>query len=361
MLTAAWSYCTGAAILSSPILHNGVVYIGSTNGVLTALEARSGHMLWKFQAGEGIYSTPTVQNGSIYVGDIDGFVYAVDAATGHQQWRSRVDGSGAKVWSSPAVTGGLVIVGAASALNEHPKVAGEVLAFDATTGQRRWRTWMMPKGTAGGGVWSSPAIDVTHNIVYVGTGDPDDGVQALDLHDGHLIWHWRSVVQDVGDTDIGAGPMLYSNQQGKLRVAVGGKDGSLYSLDAQNGRVLWHTHVADHIFGSPAFAHDTIYVVGVLIRSAVSWALDAETGTPHWQHPIPFIVYASPAIVDSTLYLGVGDGFSTNGGGVEVLDATSGHLLQFVDLHSAATSSPAVLSAWLFVGAQDGNLYAFVR
>ena len=117
------------------------------------------------------------------------------------------------------------------------------------------------------------------------------------------------MLRDVADTDVGSGPLLYHDQRGRLRLAVGGKDGSLYSLDAQSGRVLWRTHVGDHVFSSPAFAHGTIYVVAVLIRRSVSWAIDAETGAPRWQHAIPTIVYASPATVGQTLYIGAGDAF----------------------------------------------------
>jgi outer membrane protein assembly factor BamB len=57
----------------------------------------------------------------------------------------------------------------------------------------------------------------------------------------------------------------------------------------------------------------------------------------------------------------VGDAFGPGDGGVEVLDAATGNQLQYADLHSAATSSPAVIMSWLYVGAHDGNLYAFGR
>jgi len=248
MLTLAWSYCTGAAALSSPVVSAGVVYIASTNGTLAALDARNGQLLWQFRTGGALYSSSAVQNSTIYIGALDGSVYAVDAASGHLRWRSSADDPGAKIWSSPLVVNGLVIVGAASTLSEKPKIPGEVLAFDAATGAQHWRTWSEPGGAPGGGIWSSP-------------------------------------------------------------VAVGGKDGLLYSLDAQSGRVLWRTRVGDHVFSSPAFAHGTIYVVAVLIRRSVSWAIDAETGAPRWQHAIPAIVYASPATVGQTLYIGVGDAF----------------------------------------------------
>jgi hypothetical protein len=55
-----------------------------------------------------------------------------------------------------------------------------------------------------------------------------------------------------------------------------------------------------------------------------------------------------------TLYIGVGDAFGAGNGGVEVLGAATGNQLQYADLHSAATSSPAVIMSWLYVGHTTG-------
>src|SRR5258708_13199634 len=77
-LTLAWSYCMGAAILSSPAVSAGVIYIASTNGILAAIDARSGHVLWQFRAGGPFYTSPSVQNGVAYTGSIDAFVYGRD-------------------------------------------------------------------------------------------------------------------------------------------------------------------------------------------------------------------------------------------------------------------------------------------
>src|SRR5258708_12357421 len=144
----------------------------------------------------------------------------------------------------------------------------------------------------------------------------------------------------MADTDVGSGPLLYSDSQGHLRIAVGGKDGSLYSLDAQNGRVLWHTHVGDHVFSSPAFADGTLYMVAVLGRRSVSWAVDAETGALHWQHAIPVIVYGSPAIVGQTLYISIGDAFGPGDGGVDFLASPTRAQFQYPNLHTASTPPP---------------------
>ncbi len=362
LLTQAWTYCTGAIVFASPVVQNNILYIASTNDTITALALPAGKPLWQIQAEAGFYSSPVIQDGTLYAATNTGSIYAIDAHYGFVHWRVPLDVPGARLWSSPAVADGLLLIGAASTLSEHPKIAGQVLAFDAQTGKLRWRAYVEGSGISGGGVWSSPAVDIANNIVYVGTGDPDDGVEALDLQSGKLLWHWRSVVQDVADTDVGSGPLLFRDAKGQVRVVVGGKNGFLYCLDGATGTQLWQTHIADHIYSSPAYANGTLYAVGVLSgHQSMSVALDAQTGHVRWQHAIPLVVYASPALVGQTLYLAVGDSFVNGDGGVQVLNAKNGQLLQYMDLHSPVTSSPAVITAWLFVGGRNGLLYAFTR
>lgn len=361
LLHLAWTFCTHGSVFSSPVVQNGVVYIASTDTTLTALDIRSAKMLWQIQDDDAFFGTPALEKGTLYIASLSGVIYAINATDGFVRWHTQLDTPGTKIWSSPAIANGLLIIGAASTLSENPKRSGQVLAYDTATGKLRWRAYIEAGGKPGGGVWSSPAVDVASNTVYVGTGDPDDGVEALNLKTGHVQWHWRSVVQDVGDTDVGAGPLLYHTAQGQLRVVVGGKNGNIYTLDAKTGQLLWHTHVGEHVFSSPVFANGTIYAVGTTGQTATAWALNAQTGTTRWHHDLPIIVYASPAIVGQTLYIPLGDGFEPGDGGIVVLNATNGQQLQYISMHTTLSSSPALLPAWLLVGAHDGNLYAFVR
>lgn len=359
-LLQAWSYCTRAPILSSPVVHDGTVYIASTDETLTALDIPTGRVRWQIQADSPFYSTPTIQDDVLYAAAL-GTLYAIETRSGFVRWQMPLEIPGARFWSSPIVVTGEVIIGIASNLNEQPKIPGQVRAFDTRTGKLRWRTWAQSTGAPGAGVWSSPAVDLAKGALYVATGDPDDGVLALDLHDGHVLWHWRSVTRDTADTDIGAGPLLYSDSRGQTRVAVGSKNGLIYSLDANTGHVIWQTRVGDQVYSSPALANGILYAVGVHSKSAVSWGLDAQTGKPRWQHSIPALVYASPTVVGHTLYLTVGKGFDPGDGGIEVLNALNGQRQQAISLQSTATSSVAVITSWLFFGAHDGNLYAFTR
>ncbi len=65
-LRRAWTYTTGDAIDSSPVVDGGVVYVGSRDHNLYALDARTGKKLWNYTTGGAIYSTPAVANGVVY-------------------------------------------------------------------------------------------------------------------------------------------------------------------------------------------------------------------------------------------------------------------------------------------------------
>jgi eukaryotic-like serine/threonine-protein kinase len=87
---------------------DGVVYVGSTDNNLYALNARTGKELWHFATGSTILGSATVANGVVYFGSYDNNVYALDAAGGSQLWQYT---TGFAVASSPAVVNGVVYVG----------------------------------------------------------------------------------------------------------------------------------------------------------------------------------------------------------------------------------------------------------
>ena len=72
--------------LSSPAVVNGVVYFGSDDGNVYALNASTGAKLWSYATGDGVDSSPAVANGVVYVGSDDGNVYALNASTGAKLW-----------------------------------------------------------------------------------------------------------------------------------------------------------------------------------------------------------------------------------------------------------------------------------
>ena len=71
-----WSVSSGDVIHSSPTVANGVVYVGSQDSKLYALNTSTGRILWTYTAGNVIDSSPTIANGIVYVGSWNGKLYA---------------------------------------------------------------------------------------------------------------------------------------------------------------------------------------------------------------------------------------------------------------------------------------------
>ena len=126
---SVWSFQTGGWVVNAPTAANGVVYAGSDDNFVYALDAASGQMLWSFETGDAIRSTPTVAGGAVYVGSNDNHVYALDAITGEMPWKHD---TGKAVQYSPVVNDGMVFIGARG------DVDYSVHALDATTGEQVW-------------------------------------------------------------------------------------------------------------------------------------------------------------------------------------------------------------------------------
>lgn len=149
--TERWKFKTGSRVASSPAVYAGLVYFGSYDGNIYALDARSGQLRWKFSskgehrftakhlhgsepAGESMpdpfdffLSSPTVTQEKVYVGSGDGNVYALDAKSGALRWSFR---TGNVVHASPAVANDTVYIGSWDSF---------FYALDAQTGKVRWR------------------------------------------------------------------------------------------------------------------------------------------------------------------------------------------------------------------------------
>lgn len=84
-----WTFHTQGEVISSPAIVNGVVYVGSNDGNLYAVDQQTGSQKWKFPTGARVTSSPAVANGLVYFSSYDGNFYAIDAATGKLQWKFR--------------------------------------------------------------------------------------------------------------------------------------------------------------------------------------------------------------------------------------------------------------------------------
>jgi outer membrane protein assembly factor BamB len=103
-----WSYTTGSYVDSSPAVVDDVVFVGSGDSKVYALNASDGSVVWSYTTGDYVWSSPAVVDGVVFVGSGDSKVYALNASDGSVVWSYT---AGSYVFSSPAVVDGVVFVG----------------------------------------------------------------------------------------------------------------------------------------------------------------------------------------------------------------------------------------------------------
>lgn len=252
----------------TPVVVNGVMYIGAGTGNVFAINAATGAVIWKYQTTFGGQTNRgvVVAEGKVFTGQNGSRVVALDQKTGALVWETRVAERG----GTPGAVlyhAGLVYAGISGG---ESGVRGQFGAYDAKTGKEVWKfftipgpgefghdTWEGDSWMRGGGpLWTHPAIDPDLGTVYVPVGNPypvTNGSQrggdnlftasilALDLKTGAYRWHFQEVHHDVWDYDNPTPPVLADvRYQGQLRKILihGGKTGFTYVLDRTNGKPL---------------------------------------------------------------------------------------------------------------------------
>jgi PQQ-dependent dehydrogenase (methanol/ethanol family) len=264
-----------ASFETTPIVVNGVMYITTpvvnNKMVILAVNAATGERIWDLTYNLGQFQVccgpvnrgVAVGYGRVYVATLDDHLLALDAADGHVLWNTTIVGSrdGYTETLAPQIYDGMIIVGSAGG---EWALRGFVAAFDANSGQQRWR-WMStdPKTYAGnswqtGGamVWTTPAIDPQLGLVIFSTGNPNpdldgsqrqgdnlysDSIVALDVHSGQLKWYYQEVKHDVWDYDAVSNVVLFDvHQNGETipAAAEAGKVGWVFILDRRTGQLI---------------------------------------------------------------------------------------------------------------------------
>jgi polyvinyl alcohol dehydrogenase (cytochrome) len=276
-------------------------FVGSRNGVIYALDVKTGCLAWAFEADAGVRSTPVVGRGAdgstLYFGDAHAQVYAIDAATGARKWKVKIeDHLDAMITGGIAFHNGRLYV-PVSSLEEGTAIIptyecctfrGSLVALDAANGRQIWKTFTIPQaaqrttktaggtqqwGPSGGSIWSQPALDPDRNRLFVTTGDSysnppakeTDAIMALAMDTGRLLWVHQALSGDawnVGcleqgpgrvncpesagpDFDFGSAPSLATLADGRRIVLAGQKSGAFYGINADTGEQMWKTQAGD--------------------------------------------------------------------------------------------------------------------
>jgi len=313
-----WNYTTDGLVESSPVVVDGVVFVGSNDGNVYALDQHTGAKIWNFTTGSTVYSSPAVAYGKVYVAAFDHKFFCLDAATGEHIWNHTTGG-----WmrSSPAVVDGKVYVGSDG---------GGVYCLNAST---KAQIWNCPIGS-----WtytSSPAV--AYGRVYVGS--IDGKVHCIDAATGVPIWNFTT------------GSTVYSSPAvADGKVYVGSYDNKVYCLDAVTKELIWNYTTLGAVHSSPAVADGKIYVGS---GDGRVYCLNASTRAQIWNFTTGSAVHSSPAVADGKVYVGSFDNKTY------CLDASTGVSIWNYTTDGNVYSSPAVADGMVFVGSNDNTTYAF--
>ena len=121
-----WVFKTSGKVWSSPAVVNGMVYFGSFDKNVYAVNVNSGKQVWIFPTGGTIYPSPAVFNNIVYIGSNDHNLYALNAKSGALVWNYK---TGGEVQTSPAVSSGIVYFGSHD---------DRLYALNATSGAFIW-------------------------------------------------------------------------------------------------------------------------------------------------------------------------------------------------------------------------------
>lgn len=285
---------------AQPAVAGGRVFVGSENGDVLSLNARTGCTHWRYHAKAGIRSAVSIgpytragQSGfAVYFADGSATAYAVDADSGRELWSRKLDDhTYATATGSPTLDNGRLYVPLAAVGEEGQggrvgyeccTFRGSITALDANTGTVVWKSYTIPDapsprgknaegrtvwGPSGAGVWGAPTIDPARRAIYITTGNnysgpvtpTSDAVIAMDIETGRHRWVFQPTTNDVWaggcqrtnppsgncpevqgpDHDFSISPVLTRTAAGRDLVIVQQKSGMAYALDPDKGTKVW--------------------------------------------------------------------------------------------------------------------------
>lgn len=283
---------TTRGIEATPLVVDGIMFLSGPWSKVFAVNARTGKMIWSYdpevprQVGEKLCCDAVnrglaLYKGHVFVGTLDGRLISLDAATGQPAWSIlTVDSTkGYSITGAPRIVKGNVIIGNGGA---EIGVRGYITAYDAMTGEQRWRFYIVPgdpskpfeskamemaaktwagqwwKYGGGGTAWDAMAFDPELNLFYVGTGNGSpwdwfhrsDGqgdnlflssIVALNPDNGEYVWHYQTTPGDDWDYTATQHLILTDLEiEGQKRKVIvqAPKNGFFYVVDRTNGELI---------------------------------------------------------------------------------------------------------------------------
>jgi outer membrane protein assembly factor BamB len=344
-------------------------------------------VLWKFQIGRTIYATPVIRDGVVYIGSLDSVFYAIDAKTGAERWRYKasnqifttaaigqnlvcfesnnqlygLDLQGGLKWQTPLSSDGEI--------NQHDEwdyfhsspllvdsvayaggVKGHVVGVHIRTGSVLFHVQTPSQST----VKTRPAV--YNNKIYF--GDWDGVLYVYDLRTGEKAWEYDTKKDNTYSwvNAIQTDPLIW-----KAAVYFAGRSCNLYSLNPETGVRNWFYHDPGNMWllGGPALSDSTLYLGSS--NQHTLHAFNSVKGEKKWQQEVDYRIFGKPLVDGDYVFVGTGNEYYESLGSLCALDKQSGELVNRLALNGQVHSSPVIDDGILYLGCGDGFVYAVDR
>ncbi|MFN8412263.1 MAG: serine/threonine-protein kinase [Anaerolineales bacterium] len=310
-----WSFKCEDEIRSTPLLHQGSVFIGCYDNNLYALNAADGKFQWKYATEGGIVSRPATFDGNIFFGSEDKSLHVINSRTGKMIWKYYTEG---KIRSSPRIAEGHIFIGSDD---------NDLHAVNLNSGRAVW------KFATDAPIHSTPLV--VNDLVYVGT--ESGAFYAVDFR-GSLKWRFQAKRAVTSSPAFREQAVFFSSV-----------DGTLYSLDVKNGWAIWKFRLGKASVSSPALTEDYVFVGAA---DGFIYCVDIHSAKEIWRFKTENQVTSSPTIYKDSLYCGSVDG------SVYCLEYRTGRLRWKFETQAAIIGSPLVYDDIVYIGSTDHQLYA---
>ncbi|MDN3357928.1 PQQ-binding-like beta-propeller repeat protein [Actinomadura sp. DC4] len=227
-----------------PVVGGGLLFAGGRDSEegLVAYDGVTGQRRWAFNTGESVNANPVAGGTTVYIGTSRGIVFAIETATGRARWRHTLDASGPlppQVESAPILSGGILYV----------VTGGNLLfALDAATGEQKWK--MTTLTTSGG---APSAVSVVGDVLYL--ADARGGLAALGARDGKLRWQHHFSGKSF------SAPALLPVVSGNTAFCF--DNDTLFALDTATGAERWHEGGLNATYERPAITPGAVHLASL--------------------------------------------------------------------------------------------------
>ncbi len=321
-LTVLWRFrVKDGAFEGSPVVVDGVVYIGDLDGGLYALDLNTGAKKWEHRAAEtGFIASPAVRGGRVFIGDYDGRFYCLNAADGKPLWgfesEAQID-SGANFYQDNVLFG---------------SQDGTLYCLNAKSGKLTWKYQIDDQ------IRCTPTV-VEERCFVAGC---DGRLHIIDLSKGESL-------HDVEiDSPTGVTPAVQGDY-----VFFGTEAGEFFSVNWKQAKVAWKwsdPRARQALRSSPAVTREWAIFGG---RDKKVHALDAKTGEEKWSFSTRKRLESSPVIVGGRVFIGGTDGR------LYALNRDNGQKIWSYEAGGGFIGSPAVSAGRLIIANDEGVVFCF--